>query len=55
VATALVRAAEALAREWGCDRLEATSRRSRAEAPGFYPALGYEDVSPRSARYVREL
>ena len=55
VATALVRAAEDLARTWDCDRLELTSTRSRAEAPGFYAALGYEDRSARQARYVRPL
>ena len=52
---ALVRAAEALARQWGCDRMEVTSSRSRAEAPSFYPALGYEEVSARSARFIRPL
>ena len=41
--------------EWECDRLEATSTRSRAEAPGFYAALGYEDLSGRQARYARGL
>jgi ribosomal protein S18 acetylase RimI-like enzyme len=55
VATALVRAAEAAARDWGCDRIELTSTRSRAEAPAFYAALGYEDRSERQARYVRPL
>ena len=55
VATALMRAAEDLARGWGCDRLELTSTRSRAEAPAFYAALGYEDRSARQARYVRLL
>jgi N-acetylglutamate synthase-like GNAT family acetyltransferase len=52
---ALVRAAEKLARGWGCDRLEATSSRWREEAPGFYAALGYEDLSSRQARYSRDL
>ena len=55
VATALMRAAEDVARGWGCDRLELTSTRSRAEAPAFYAALGYEDQSGRQARYVRPL
>ena len=55
VGAALVRAAEDIARDWGCDRMEVTSRRSRAEAPGFYPALGYEDQSPRQARFIRPL
>jgi GNAT superfamily N-acetyltransferase len=55
VAAALMAAAEELARTWGCDRMEVTSSRSRAEAPEFYPALGYEDVCGRSARFIRPL
>jgi N-acetylglutamate synthase-like GNAT family acetyltransferase len=55
VAGALVRAAEALAEEWQCDRVELTSSRWRQEAPAFYAALGYRDRSERQARYVREL
>lgn len=55
VASALVDAAQALAREWGCDRIEATSTRSRDEAPRFYAALGFDDASDRQARYVRIL
>jgi N-acetylglutamate synthase-like GNAT family acetyltransferase len=54
-AAALVRVAEELARGWGCDRLEATSSRWREEAPAFYAALGYEDLSDRQARYSRDL
>jgi GNAT superfamily N-acetyltransferase len=52
---ALVRAAEDLARGWGCDRLEVTSSRWREEAPRFYEALGYQDLSGRQARYSRDL
>jgi GNAT superfamily N-acetyltransferase len=55
VGTALVGAAEDLSREWGCDRVEITSSRSRDEAPGFYPALGYADRSERQARFIRPL
>ena len=55
VAGALVRAAEALAEEWQCDRVEVTSSRWREEAPLFYEALGYRDRSERQARYIREL
>jgi GNAT superfamily N-acetyltransferase len=55
VGAALVDAAEKLARSWGCDRMEITSSRSRAEAPSFYPALGYEDRCERSARFIRPL
>jgi GNAT superfamily N-acetyltransferase len=52
---ALMAAAEQRARDWGCDRLELTSSRSRDEAHAFYPALGYDDQSGRQARYRREL
>jgi GNAT superfamily N-acetyltransferase len=55
VGAALVGAAEELARTWGCDRVEITSSRSRAEAPSFYPAIGYEDRCERSARFIRPL
>jgi GNAT superfamily N-acetyltransferase len=55
VATALLRAAEELARGWGCDRLELTSTRGRAEAPAFYAARDYVDLSERQARYARTL
>jgi GNAT superfamily N-acetyltransferase len=55
VGAALIGAAEELARSWGCDRMEITSSRSRAEAPGFYPAIGYEDRCERSARFIRPL
>jgi GNAT superfamily N-acetyltransferase len=55
VGAALIGAAEELARSWGCDRMEITSSRSRAEAPGFYPAIGYEDICGRSARFIRPL
>lgn len=55
VGVALVRAAEQLARGWGCDRMEVTSSRWRTEAPAFYAALGYDDQSGRQARYLRSL
>jgi GNAT superfamily N-acetyltransferase len=55
VAAALLGAVEDQARAWGCDRLELTSSRWRAEAPAFYEAMGYADRSPEQARYVREL
>jgi GNAT superfamily N-acetyltransferase len=55
VGAALIGAAEELARSWGCDRIEVTSSRARSEAPGFYPAVGYEDVCARSARFIRPL
>jgi N-acetylglutamate synthase-like GNAT family acetyltransferase len=53
VGAALVRAAEELARGWGCDRLELTSSRYRDEAHDFYAALGFEEQSERQARYLR--
>ena len=55
VAAALLRAVEDQARAWGCNRVELTSSRWRAEAPAFYEAMGYADRSPEQARYVREL
>jgi ribosomal protein S18 acetylase RimI-like enzyme len=55
VGAALVRAAEEIGRDWGCDRLEVSSTRTREEAPGFYVALGYEDRSDRQARFIRPL
>jgi GNAT superfamily N-acetyltransferase len=55
VGAALVRAAEELGRRWDCDAMEITSSRRRADAPGFYRALGYDDVCERSARFMRSL
>jgi GNAT superfamily N-acetyltransferase len=52
---ALLHAAEEVARGWGCDRVELTSSRWREEAPRFYEALGYEELSGRQARYRRDL
>ncbi len=55
VGSQLLSAAEALARSWGCTRLELTSSRSRRAAHKFYPGRGYEETSERQARYVRPL
>jgi GNAT superfamily N-acetyltransferase len=57
VGRALVEAAEATARAWGCDRLEVSSgrRAERAAAHRFYPALGFEDSSESSVRYWKRL
>ena len=55
IGDALMRAAEARAREWGRDRVELTSSRWREEAPRFYESLGYRDQSERQARYLRAL
>lgn len=48
----LVRAAEAAAREAGCDRMEVTSNEKRARAHAFYRRLGYEE---RPKRFVKPL
>jgi len=42
VGSALLDAAEALARERGCYRIQLTSRNVRADAHRFYLALGYD-------------
>jgi GNAT superfamily N-acetyltransferase len=55
VGAALMAAAETLARDWGCDRLELTSARRREAAMAFYAALGFEDLCATSARFVRAL
>ena len=55
VGEALVRAAEAIARDWGCDRMEVTSSRRRDAAQAFYPALGYEEQSTTRERFIRPL
>jgi RimJ/RimL family protein N-acetyltransferase/N-acetylglutamate synthase-like GNAT family acetyltransferase len=52
VATRLVGAIEAFARERGCFRLEVTTRQSRADAAGFYAALGFRE---RPLRLVKPL
>jgi GNAT superfamily N-acetyltransferase len=55
--TALLAAAHDVARRWGCDRLEVSSGRGpeRDAAHSFYLAAGFEETSPRSARYWKEL
>jgi len=53
--SALVSAAERLAREWGCVLIEVTSRRSRADAHAFYCRLGFRDVCDRAGRFTKEL
>jgi GNAT superfamily N-acetyltransferase len=55
VGEALLRAAEVIARGWGCDRMEVTSSRRRAAAQAFYPALGYEEQSTTRERFIRPL
>ena len=55
VGRALVDDVTALARTWGCDRVELTSSRARDAAHAFYVALGYRETSAEQARYVRSL
>ena len=55
VGRALVGAAERLARDAGCDRLEVTSGRRRDASHSFYRSLGYEDLTEKSVRYARDL
>jgi GNAT superfamily N-acetyltransferase len=51
----LVESAEQAALGLGCITMELTSARRRPEAHAFYPAVGYQDWSPHSARYVKDL
>lgn len=55
VGRALLTAAETRAHELGCDTTEATSSRHRRGADAFYQRLGYRDISPRSARFLKRL
>ena len=50
IGRALVREAETLAREWGCETIELTSRNDRQVAHRFWEALGFE---ARSRKFVR--
>lgn len=49
----LVAAAEDQARAAGCIKMEVTSRRHRTRTHEFYRLLGYEDISPSSARFIK--
>jgi GNAT superfamily N-acetyltransferase len=51
----LVESAEQAALGLGCVSMELTSARRRPEAHPFYRALGYQDWSPHSARYIKDL
>lgn len=55
VGSRLVGAAEELASERGCLRMEVTSADHRPEAHEFYRRRGYLDQAGRSSRFVREL
>lgn len=48
----LVEHAEALARAYGCDRVEVTSGEQRVEAHAFYHRLGYEETSMRFLKSI---
>ena len=52
VGAALIREAERIAAEAGCDRMEVTSAAERDDAHRFYEGLGYE---VRSKRFIKTL
>jgi GNAT superfamily N-acetyltransferase len=52
VGQALIREAERVARDAGCDRVEVTSAAERGGAHRFYERLGYE---VRSKRFIKTL
>ncbi len=49
----LVEASCEQAREWGCDRLELTSRLTRTGAHSFYESVGFEHTSKRFSMPLR--
>jgi GNAT superfamily N-acetyltransferase len=53
----LLRAAEDVARRWGCHMLEVSSSRrpERDAAHSFYPSEGFEDAGAHSMRYWKRL
>lgn len=51
IGRALVAAAEARMRTWGCGRIELTSGKQRTDAHAFYRKLGYVE---RSVRFVKD-
>jgi GNAT superfamily N-acetyltransferase len=57
LATALLAAAEDVARGWGCDLLEVSSGRrlERDPAHAFYAATGFADTRDRSTRYWKRV
>ncbi len=52
VGAALIAAAERVARDAGCDRMEVTSAAERDDAHRFYERLGY---AARSKRFIKTL
>ena len=57
VASALIAAAEDVARAWGCSLVEISSGRrpEREEAHALYGSLGYRDSAEQSVRYWKVL
>lgn len=57
VATAMLRAAEELARDWGCSVIEVSSSRrpERDAAHRLYPSAGFVDASSQAVRYWKDL
>lgn len=55
VGKALLNAAEALAKRWGCLAVEVTSSRRRTGTHVFYQRSGYTDICDRSARFWKHL
>lgn len=55
VGASLLDAAEAIALEWGCRRIELSSSLTRDAAQRFYPARGYEDRTVHHAYYGKRL
>ncbi|WP_305786746.1 GNAT family N-acetyltransferase [Symbioplanes lichenis] len=55
VGQALVTAAEEQARAAGAVKMEITSSRYRERTHLFYQQLGYEDICPASARFIKPL
>ena len=55
VGKALLNAAEALAKRWGCLAVEVTSSRHRTDACAFYQRSGYTDICDRSRRFWKRL
>lgn len=55
IGQALMRAAEQVARAFGCVRMEVTSANRRVDAHAFYRGLGYSDWADRSGRFLKDL
>src|SRR5262249_26196107 len=51
----LIVAAENAAMHWGCQAVEVTSLRTRADAHAFYERMGYADVCGSAGRFLKTL